>query len=387
MLSLAEAERRIAMGELTVGYTFLPRADGTVTEAENEVLADPANPASDATQLFRKNYFGDRLSLTLGPIVMSHNPRSVDGRNPFRGRKGYFDLRETNNEFTLEPYEVLSVSTNERIALGASLGAFTLPRLTHVDSGLLYVPSYIDPYWDGLLQAVIINVTAHRQKLRLAEKIAICRIYCVTGNVDPAVRETFARKSHHFGQTWQRILAEDGEPIPRRKRPAPDSQPLPTRVKTFFVEYGKHFKTFGITASVLAVIGVGAELLKQLGDLKDLTERLKKVEERSQTLQLDAVPKLQQATDRLQTSSPISGAASVSLSAGQARAETTITIDRPLEYTATALAFTPSEIDSKAVARVSRSASDRKKTELTIDVERRNSSANQAINVVWLLLP
>jgi deoxycytidine triphosphate deaminase len=217
MLAKLEVEKLIVAKEITIAYSFLETAEKQFSFVGEE-LVNPDVRESLATKLFEKNYFCDRLNLTLGPIVRSHNYTKYSGRKIFKTRPGYYDIRDTDG-FFLQPNEVISVATNERIALKGKIGATILPRLTTVDAGLVYIPTYIDPYWNGILQGVIVNIGSQPIRLDLCEKIAICRFYRIDGVVDPQTEQQFPAKSHHFGNNWNKIINEEVDPLPRRKEP------------------------------------------------------------------------------------------------------------------------------------------------------------------------
>src|SRR5436309_5498046 len=211
MLTKDRVEDLIRTKEIAISYSFGLK-EGKFVEFEMDQFVDPDTPESPATKMFARNFFGDRLTVTVGPVEKTHSTRWPSGRAQFKNRSGYFDLRARS--LVLEPHETVSISTNERIILRGTVAAATIPRLTNADAGLLYVPSYIDPYWDGILQAVIHNMTDRRQELSLCERVAICRFYRVEGIAPKADAQKFASKSHHFGQSWSKILKEDFDPIP-----------------------------------------------------------------------------------------------------------------------------------------------------------------------------
>ncbi|MGH8522033.1 MAG: hypothetical protein ACREU9_11590, partial [Gammaproteobacteria bacterium] len=143
MFSVEDFNALMKAGEVRLVYSFCPDPNGGVTNL-GEQQVDPNQPELPSTSLFYKNYFGDRLKLTLGPIVKSHLDGPVVGRVAFGNFAGCVDLRASGNCIELAPHEVISVATNERITLRGNVAAYILPRLTNADAGLLYVPSYID---------------------------------------------------------------------------------------------------------------------------------------------------------------------------------------------------------------------------------------------------
>jgi dUTPase len=219
MLAESRLLELMASGEFRLTYHWDPRQQPPDQLAVPEVSADDA--AQPAAQAFRTAFFGDRLGLTLGPLVMSHRYAKLRGRKNFRDMAGVFDLRETDNRIELRPGESVTVNTIENVTLGGSLAAVTLPRLTHATAGLVLSPSYIDPHWQGVLVLHLVNLAGHRLELRFGERIAVTRIYEIAGPpLDDQFRARFAEKSHHFGLSWARVL-NGADPFPLRKGPPP----------------------------------------------------------------------------------------------------------------------------------------------------------------------
>lgn len=214
MIGQEKLERLISEKKIELAITKF-ESDGSFKE--NWLNINDKN--SNEYKEFNFRYFGDRLSITLGPIIKSHNKEYFNKRPKFKNWLGCSDLRDNNNKLLIYPNEVLSVSSIERIRINGNFAAITLPKLSNADSGLLYVTSYVDPYWDGILQAVIINLTDQIQELTLGEKIAICRFYEIDGDVQEETRINFPSKSHHFGNNWYKVITESSNPFPMRKQP------------------------------------------------------------------------------------------------------------------------------------------------------------------------
>jgi deoxycytidine triphosphate deaminase len=218
MLTESKIERLVADGAITISYYFDPL--GKPPEHLGVQQVDPEVRESKATQAFRSALFGDRLGLTLGPLVLSHTKGRAKGRSRYRDFSGVFDMRESGGGISLRPGESVTVNTIERIALDGTLGALILPRLTHATAGLTLTPSYIDPLWDGLPVLHLVNVSRHAYKLQFGERIAACQFYRLEGEALPeGFRDRFIEKSHHYGLSWDRICSSDADPFPLRKRP------------------------------------------------------------------------------------------------------------------------------------------------------------------------
>lgn len=222
MIAKEKIEHLLKEKVITISYKFL-EIDGEISVLAEEEFVDPTNDNSLAYKAFCKNFKGDRLTVTMGAIAMSHSIKKHKDRKNFSGKNYYFDLRETDNEIQIFPGETLSICSNERIGIKDHYGAYILPRLTLADAGLFYVPSYIDPTWDGLMQAVIHNFSKNKVKLKIGEGVSICRFYKIDGELDDSFKEEFRVKNHHFGQNWEGILDESRDPIRRGKKPTLDT--------------------------------------------------------------------------------------------------------------------------------------------------------------------
>lgn len=272
MLAEERVLSEIESGALRVSYYFDPTQDppGSV----DEVNADPASPELPATKAFRAAFFGDRLQLTLGPLVLSHDRALAKGRSRYKGRAGVFDLRQSDGKISLRPRESVTVNTIERIRVDGGLGALILPRLTLATAGLVVTPSYIDPWWDGILVLHLSNQSGRRVDLRFGEAIAACRFYKVTGQPLPETfKDEFAEKSHHYGLTWKQILSSDRDPFPLRKRPTPTVFQLDTGgVVDTLKRYGVHLAAAGLSLALVAGVIFWA------GNIQSKTDRLESVE-------------------------------------------------------------------------------------------------------------
>lgn len=151
--------------------------------------------------------------------MFSHRRTQPGGRVRFKGRKGTVDLTKSPNKIVVEPGELLTVQTIERVRLGRGIAALILPRLTLATAGLHVASSYIDPGWDGVLQLSLVNSSSRPYELCVGEQIAVCRFYRTSSPVSEEHTQLFPQKSHHFGLTWARVLDTDNDPMPLRKQP------------------------------------------------------------------------------------------------------------------------------------------------------------------------
>ena len=278
-------ESRIRVGDIGISYSFLPR-DNLVAYSREEFKVD-LGPNNEAYKFFVRQYFGDRLRITLGPIVRTYTERYAKRRRTYKGYKGCFDIRESDNKLVIFPGETLHVASNERITLSEKYGAIILPRLSLVDAGILYVPSYIDPGWDGLLQAVITNVSQEEVSLRTIESIAICKFHPIFGEPVATNRAEFARKSHHFGHCWSKMVEEDANPFPIRKVPEPRKRlaKFISFAKTVWKYEKPKMLTFASIAALISAIfyfgvyyGDFTERYKKIGKVDELEKRIQALE-------------------------------------------------------------------------------------------------------------
>lgn len=390
MLSKSEVEKLLIAEEIKIDYTFSHLDGGAPKYLCGGQAADVSNQELPATRMFNNGFFGDRLRLTLGPIVMTHCPQHYSKRSSYNGRPGLIDLRESNNQIILEPHEVISANTNEHIVLGGKIGAVILPRLRNADAGLLYIPSYIDPYWDGILQAVIVNLTDHKQFLNLCEGIAICRFYRVDGTVSPDARRSFPGKSHHFGQSWNKILEDGAEPFPRRKQPAPQSKlrQLYGDVRFWVSTHWRILEGLGFTAGALFIAYYVGIFSAQIGRL-DRTEKtvLSVDKQLAQVAQVE-IPNLKHSIDQLTTSRIRSGTAALNVYSGSTTA--TSVFDVSQEARAGCCVWL-NPVDggiqyTSLQGRAEPSPANPKNTQVTIELRLSRPGPARSVSVHWLLL-
>lgn len=277
MFTLAAIEDLVRNGAISVAYRWDPA--GQPPDEQEYPLVDPDQPTRAATRAFERAYFGDRLGLTLGPLVFSHSPlHNGKGRVQWRGFESVYDLRESSGSINLQPGESVTVNTIENVGVDGAHAALILPRLTHATAGLILTPSYIDPCWQGLLSLNLVNISRRPYTLRFGERIAICRFYQIVGEpLGDEFRRQFAEKSHHYGISWERIESSDADPFPFRKRHT-GRIPFPDRaLKVASSGWGK-LAAAGVTAVVVAglLFGAGKEAAK--------LDRVSQVDQREQAL-------------------------------------------------------------------------------------------------------
>lgn len=276
MLTQPRLESLISGGALRIVYYFDPLAVPPKRLASRDV--DPARIDSNATQAFHRLMFGERLSLTAGPLVLSHTHVRVRGRKRYASFTGVYDLRETGGQIELKPGESITINTIEQVRLDGSLAAVILPRLTHATAGVVATPSYIDPHWDGVLVLHLANVSRQAHTLRFGEAIAVCRFYKIEGEaLGEEFRQRFTDKSHHYGQSWERLLSSDADPFPMRKRPT-RREALADRTMRLARSGAVKLAGAGVTILAILAMAIGyGKLTDQLGRLDRLDERVREL--------------------------------------------------------------------------------------------------------------
>lgn len=293
MLTEDRVAELITAGRMELSYHWDPRKKPPEFLEQPEVA--PGDSDASATRAFRDGFFGDRLRLTLGPLVLSHGYARLRGRSNYRDLPGVFDLRETEDRLEVLPGENITINTIENVALDGSLGAITLPRLTHATAGLVLSPSYIDPFWRGVPVLNLVNQTRKRIEIRFGERIAQTFFYELDGEPLPeAFRNAFARKSHHYGMDWQRV-EDGGNPFPLRKGPVPSrfQSELERVARVTF----SRATALGITGLVLIglIFGVG-QAWDKVGKIDDLDKRVAALE-RQQVASREREHSLREALD------------------------------------------------------------------------------------------
>jgi deoxycytidine triphosphate deaminase len=270
MLSKSEVSALISAESIGIFYAFDPASP------DESHVESPLNVRTDnrGQEIFDQNFFGNRLGITLGPLVYSHNYSRSNDRQNFRHRKSVFDLRDTNGKILLRPGENITVNSIESIRLGEKWGAITLPRLTHATMGVVLSASYIDPLWDGVLVFHIVNHGRFPIELQIGEKIGACHFYEVA-STDLSTNDafSFANKSHHYGQNWKKIIVDDADPFPQKKKsslPVKDENIL--AVKQFIKEWW--VKTLG-GLGVVTILGVILWIGATMNEYKDLPAQVK----------------------------------------------------------------------------------------------------------------
>ncbi|WP_164518033.1 dCTP deaminase domain-containing protein [Mycobacterium sp. P7213] len=300
---------------LRIQYECDPSGDGNLLATPEDVVDEN----SLGRQIFQANFFGNRLSFTMGPVVLSHRYRWRRGRKRFKGRPYVFDLRATGGKFTLEPGETITVNTLEYLTLGRDLGALTLPRLSHATVGVVLSTSYVDPYWSGIMVFHIANTSPNPFTLRVGEKIGACHFYRVADtDLTTDFRDVFSAKSHHYGQSWRKILAEDADPFPQRKQADISNSRRQLAIAGEWLQrrWKSAFAIAGIGAIAGGLIVVGS-YLKEIQEIRTLPAKLSTQE---------AEIGLQNSTiKRLRDHSPLAGQALISLPDGQS---TSTTVER-----------------------------------------------------------
>ncbi|HGG8853256.1 TPA: hypothetical protein ACJJ1B_004361 [Enterobacter roggenkampii] len=216
---------------------------------------------------------GARFPLTLGPVVKRYN-KKVSKKEQFKGKPYLQDLRNGDNSLLLEPHETVSILSNEYVETDNETGALIFPRLSLADVGVALIPTYVDPFWKGILQMTLVNNTKKTIKIKLGESIGVIFFNEIDEALDDDYQNAFPTTSHHFGQTWEKIIDQDAEPFLNKKTHADIN--LREHIKLTLQEYKDAiFKviSFATFVSVIFTAGYGynqvLELKKSVDEFKE----------------------------------------------------------------------------------------------------------------------
>lgn len=207
MLDNNSIEKAMLNGEIGISISF------TFEDNQVKLLSSESDILSSE---FKNNLYSDRLKLTMGPIVRVLNKR-VKSKCRFKSSKEHYDLRSTNNIYTINPGESIIILTNERIKLDGRHACIIVPRISLSDVGLVVTTAYIDPYYDGILRLHLTNFSKEVHQLKALESIAQCFFFELSNEASKNFKENFASKSVFFGQTWSEIINSDRTPFPTKK--------------------------------------------------------------------------------------------------------------------------------------------------------------------------
>jgi deoxycytidine triphosphate deaminase len=223
MLSHTQIDERLYNKQIQLWYSFLPDdsdARAVFKYYREEQRVDLSQPEEPATRFFLRNRYSTHVHLTAGPIIQTHHNLRIKDRRSNRHYQNCYDVLE-QKKIVFEPFEVLTILTNERIALDGKTVALVTPRVTNTDAGLLLATAYIDPFYQGIMRVIMCNLTSSRQTLRVLEPLAQCFFFDLSTGVAESYARTFSNKSSYYALDWARVLEGDGEPFPRRKKPDP----------------------------------------------------------------------------------------------------------------------------------------------------------------------
>ena len=207
MLDNKSINKAITNGQISIFVSFASKKkEIQLLDSELDILS------SD----FKENLYSDRLKLTMGPRVKVLN-KYVKPKCRFKASKEHYDLRCTNNTYTINPGESIIVLTNERIKLDGKHACLIIPRISLSDVGLVVTTAYIDPYYDGILRLHVTNSSNKVHQLKTLEVIAQCFFFELSDESSNKFKEAFASKSVFLGQTWSEIINSDRPPFPTKK--------------------------------------------------------------------------------------------------------------------------------------------------------------------------
>lgn len=374
---------KVAKGQITLRYAFSPTSDGIPTRLIDNPSVDVADAANPATKAFEAAFFGDRVGISMGPVVYSHRYPTRSGRQQFKHRAFCFDLRETG-AIDIAPGESLTISSIEQISLDGSTAATILPRLSLATAGVVVSATYIDPYWDGILQLHVINQASAPVTIRFGERIAICRFYPVIGGPVPAQQQKdFPRKSHHYGLNWAKILDTDYDPQPLRKTPTHKVSTMDTAKAKLGTITTWLRENFGVVAGVLIITAV-VQWLR-------IEDRLKQVDETRADLKRieETTTKTNDAAKTATSKTAIIGTTDIQIPPLQADAEIDVKIRKPAALAKDSIAFAETSTEPVRIEHHIAPDPASENTVLHLRAIRQGTSADKParVRIAWIVGP
>jgi len=367
--------------KIELAYSFLKNAKGNI-EYCSDTLLDPIDLDNAVGLEFQKRYFGDRLAITLGPIIKTHSSNFLKGRKRFKSHKGCFDIREQGNLLTIYPRETVTAASIERIKVSDRIAAFTTPRLSLASAGLLFIPSYIDPNWNGILQCTITNFTDKPVQLRLGEKIAICRFYEISNSVVPDEASRFPVESHHFGNNWEQIIETDSDPFPISLRPHTGNITYQKPVRTVVAA----IKQYGLLATLAFVAFAAYSGWKLLDESKVGLKKVENFQTNIESVQ-QKVGLIENNVTSIQKEVADSGVISVELQQNGKNIVHKFSVRRP--YTSSKTIWVqlmePNKKIDSLTATLSENFSNPEETKVEIRVEFSELAKDEKIEINWLI--
>lgn len=213
-----------------------------------------------------------RLPITLGPVTKNHEIY-VKKSLRFKNRKNYQSLL-VKREIEIKPNETLSVLSNEYLELDGQTSGLILPRLSLTDIGLTIVPTYIDPYWKGILQMTIINNTNKSINLSVGNTIGVLFLFELSNEAGTAFKDNHHNTSHHYRMCWNKIINTEVEPIPTKLKAQTSStwEKITQRIKN---SQSLIIKSFGAVAILGTIYFLGTALNEISNFKSDLKETAK----------------------------------------------------------------------------------------------------------------
>ena len=208
MLSRETIKGAIAKKEIEITVSFYRDGDN-LKKYDNETPLLSSELAS--------NLYSDRLKITLGPIVKVLDKNTVESKYRFKNVPDCYDLRKSDNKYTINPGESIIILTNERIKLNENYACIVVPRISLSDVGIVVTTAYVDPFYDGLMRLHLTNFSDKSYELFAVEAIAQCFFFELTDPASEKYKESFSTKSVFFGQTWDGIINSDRNPFPTKK--------------------------------------------------------------------------------------------------------------------------------------------------------------------------
>lgn len=244
-MSYEEILEAIRKKEIRIAYFALPDEQGKGRKIPRKepfehnkddyfVNLDP--PSNDeyaiaCGEYLKRSLKADSLYLHIGPYArVEFNSRGSEQRE-------YLIKQEINNNYTFNfniqkssrfivfPKESILVGTNEYIKLEGNIGASIYATVSKTDIGFSHISTIIDPWWEGVLQIGISNLSKSPQCLNYLERFCTVRFHRLATQPDEGLkhRENWPHLKNNY---W--FIEEDER---RDLFPVRNSDPIPLHLR------------------------------------------------------------------------------------------------------------------------------------------------------------
>ena len=254
MLAQEELRSAIESGYIGLAYSFLGNANDPYLRFVHE-------ECKEAQDMFNSNLDGNRLALTLGPLIFPLTNKKLKKSELFGSTPEIVDLRNTTDGYLIPAGETVLAFTHEYIKFDEYHAALLVSKVTN--EGLRVQTSYVDPGWEGIVLMMISNLSDTPRLLRFGHELARM-FFFRTYKSGKRKNESIA----HREMPWHRILI-DGAPFPHRSPPI--EKTLLQRIsvaKAMFSSLGVQF-----AAAITLVASIGTYIYETDKTIKLLSNR------------------------------------------------------------------------------------------------------------------